>query len=140
MDNVYQQSNMMYSEIAEALDDYKYGGYCKLYIPSVCALLPKSTKSITRRNSTSNIMNKEPEKLGISKYTSESYVSLYIPNHLCPHCGGTMNVEHYHSPCKECSGEVHHMCSHSGKKGDKFVVTFIEGDIQKCSVVGRYQG
>lgn len=137
MKNVYQNSDMVYSEIAEALDDYNYGGTCKLYIPSVSALMPHSTVKVTRRNTKDNIMNKEKDILGISTYTSSSYIELPVPLHMCPSCGGSSNIDHI--VIGDC--EVYHIhCAHEGHKGDKFMITFIEGDTQKCNIVGRYQG
>lgn len=140
MKNVYQNSDMVYSEVVTALEDYTYGGVCKIYMPSVSALLPKTTKKETKKLGTSNIMNKDKSKLGIDKYTSCSYVELVVPLNLCPKCGGSINDIKHINTCGECTGEVYHVrCSHSGKKGDQFIVTFIEGDTQKCNIIGRYE-
>lgn len=138
MNNVYQNSDMVYSEVVTAMEDYVYGGICKIYMPSVSALIPQG-KTESRKNTTKNIMNKDTSKLGIGWYYSSSCVEMRIPLHLCPNCGGSSGTKHINT-CSTCDGEIYHdICGHHGKKGDKFIVTFIEGDIQKCNIIGRYE-
>lgn len=115
MNNFYKNLELNNTEFAIALEDYEYGNNVKCNIPSLMPFL--SNKEIIeerRRVSPSNIKNKKLELLGIGKYTSCNYIELYIPKSISE--GNT-----------------------KGKKGDKFIITFIAGDINKCNVIGRYK-
>lgn len=120
MKNVYQDSDMCYSEIATVLEDFTYGEMCKFSIPSINPLINMNTHYINRTIKTSNIMNKNKKSLGISKYTVSNYIELKVPLHLS-------NID---NDGKRII---------NGKKGDKFIITFIEGDINKCKIIGRYE-
>lgn len=115
MNNFYKDLELNNTEYAITLEDYEYGNKVKCHIPSLMPFL--SNKEIIEeksRVSPSNIRNKQIDLLGIGKYTSCNYIELYIPTSLS-------------------EGQL------KGKKGDKFMITFIAGDINKCNIIGRYR-
>lgn len=114
MKNFYTVPDMVHSELVIALEDFNYNTKVKCRIPS---LMPFLSENIivqdTKRVSPMNILNKNIKLLGIGRCTSCNYVELYIPSNL--------------SNGKE------------GKKGDKFAAIFLGGDINKCTIIGRYE-
>lgn len=115
MNNFYKNLELNSTEFAIALEDYEYGSSVKCHIPSLMPFMTnKEIIEEKRRVSPSNIRNKNLELLGIGKYTSCNYIELHVPALIS-------------------EGEI------KGKKGDKFIITFIAGDINKCNIIGRYK-
>lgn len=112
MNSFYKKLELNNSEIAIAMEDYQPGNYVKCFIPSLMPFIPsKEIIEEKRKIPHTNIKNKKVSLLGIDKYTSCNYIELLIPNNITT----------------------------GGKKGDKFVITFIAGDINKCTIIGRYE-
>ena len=99
----YNKSNMTYSEIAIALEDFTYGEDVKMTIP---VLLP--------------LVNYKDEPISTTEYISNNYITLNVPKDLCPCFGLDEN------------------CTHEGLKGQKFIVNFIGGNINKPIIYRRY--
>lgn len=109
MNNYIEKSDFKYSEIAIALEDYKFGSLVKFTIPTIMTFLSQDTIiKESHLNTKSNIVNKNP--LGINKYTSCNYIELYV------------------SEDKACDRT-------EGKKGDKYVVIFVGGNINNCIII-----
>ena len=114
MKNFYTIPDMTHSELVITLEDFKYNTKVKCRIPSLMPLLTENTiVQDNKRVSPINILNRNINLLGIGRYTSCNYIELYIPSSL--------------SNGKE------------GRKGDKFTAIFIGGDINKCTIIGRYE-
>lgn len=113
MKNLYTLTDMTHSEMVITLEDFEYGNKVKCYIPSLMPFLYKDKiiEEKSRVNPT-NIRNKNLSILGIGKYTSCNYIELYIPENISD--------------------------SKYGNKGDKFAAVFLGGDINKCTIIGRY--
>jgi hypothetical protein len=113
---MYLESDYKYSELAIALEDYERGGMIKCYIPSLMSFINSdSVRTTTKRLSTTNIKNKDITLLGINQYTSCNYIELLAPN----------NIEYDENS--------------KGKKGDKFILTFVGGDINQCKIISKYE-
>lgn len=113
MNNFYKDFNLNTTEYAIALEDFLYNNNVKCYIPSLMTFLPNSEIiNDTKRNSPTNIKNKNKSLLGIGQVNTCNYIELYIPS-------------------LYSNGEIY------GKKGDKFLITFVGGDINKCKIIGR---
>lgn len=115
MKSDYLGTDMSYSEMIVTLENFNFNSKVKCSIPSLMPFLSKSeiTNDINRPNHM-NIMNTNISILGIGKCTSCNYIEVYIPD--------TFDI----------SGKG------IGKKGDEFVIIFIGGNINKYTVIGRY--
>ncbi len=118
----YNKSNMTYSEIAIALEDFTYGEDVKMTIPVLLPLVSYKDEPIstTEYISNKNILNKNKDNLKVSKVTVNNYITLNVPKDLCPCFGLDEN------------------CTHEGLKGQKFIVNFIGGNINKPIIYRRY--
>lgn len=118
----YNKSNMTYSEIAIALEDFTYGEDVKMTIPVLLPLVNYKDEPIstTEYISNKNILNKDKDNLKVGKVTVNNYITLTVPKDLCP-CFGIDNE-----------------CEHKGLKGQKFIVNFIGGNINKPIIYRRY--
>lgn len=112
MKSPYLGTSTMYNEKAIALQDYKLGGFVKLYIPSLMPTLNKNEFiDNNRKTPTNKIMNKNKDILGLTSYTTCNYVEVKVPTDI--------------SFVKE------------GKKGDTFLISFIGGNINNISIIRR---
>lgn len=118
----YNKSNMTYSEIAIALEDFTYGEDVKMTIPVLLPLVNYKDEptSTTTYISNKNILNKNKDNLKVGKVTTNNFITLNVPKDLCP-----------------CFG-IDEECEHSGLKGQKFIVNFIGGNINKPIIYRRY--
>lgn len=113
MNNLYTLTDLTHSEMVIALEDFQYGNKVKCYIPALMSLLNKDKIIEDKmRINTMNIINRNLSILGIGKYTSCNYIELFIPENISD--------------------------SKQGHKGDKFAAIFLGGDINKCTIIGRY--
>lgn len=122
--NNYEDSIMNNLEIGIALEDFDYGDDVKISIPSLTPFsdsnnVSKSKNKIIKRN----IMNKEIDKLRLTDTESVNYILINVPVELYRH---KLNEDNERS------------ATYSGKKGEKFVIMFIGGDIKKPVVLRRY--
>lgn len=133
MNNYYIGNDYKYNEIIETLEDYIYGSYTKCTIPSILALANRNSIK-NGKIDTTNIMNKDIKSLGISSYTPQQYISVFIPKDI-------FNSEDLKEFIyKQSKSEEELDFTPIGKKGDKFIATFVGGDITKCNIIGRYYG
>lgn len=118
----YNSSNMTYSELAITLEDFTYGEDVKITIPVLLPLVDFKDEPIstTQYLSNRNILNKNKDNLKVDKCTTSNYITLNVPKDLCPCLG--LDPE----------------CTHKGKKGQKFIVSFIGGNINKPIIYRRY--
>ena len=113
MNNFYKDFELNTTEYAIALENFDYNTKVKCYIPSLMSFLPSSeVVEDSKRNSSNNIKNKNKNLLGIGQVNTCNYIELYIPS-------------------LYSNGDIY------GKKGTKFLITFVAGDINKCKVIGR---
>lgn len=114
MKNFYTIPDMTHSELVIALEDFEYNTKVKCRIPALMPLLTENTiiQDNIRLN-TNNILNKNINILGVGRSITCNYVKLYIPSSVSN--------------------------GREGKKGDKFTAVFLGGDINKCTIVGRYE-
>lgn len=115
MKNFYEKSDMLYPEKIVAMEDFEYGTMVKCTIP---VLFPFINTNIVENKSEKlfkgKLDNKDLNMININRYNSCNYIELFIPR------GLSRNIEH------------------KGRKGEEFVGIFIGGDINKCSIIGRY--
>lgn len=115
MKNFYEKSDMIYPEKIIAMEDFTYGTMVKCTIP---VLFPFMDTNRIKKDSEKLIKNKIDNRnldlLGISRYNSCNYIELFIPKDLCRN---EFNI---------------------GYKGEEFVGIFVGGDINKCSIIGRF--
>lgn len=116
----YDVSNNI--ETAIALEDFIYGEKTKVTIPALLPILDDSKPiETTHYLSNRNIINKDKSELRVTKCTKCNYIELIIPKDLCPCLGIDPN------------------CNHKGSKGQKFIVNFVGGDINKPIIYRRYE-
>lgn len=116
MKNFYTIPDMTHSELVIALENFKYDTKVKCRIPTLMPLLPDNTiVEDNIRLSGNNVLNKNTGILGVGRSITCNYVKLYIPSSLS-------------------NG------AEEGKKGEKFIAVFLGGDINKCTIIGRYEG
>lgn len=156
MKNYYTDSDCKYSEIVIAMEDFSYGTYVKCTIPSILTFTGSEVNEKESKLNTSNIMNKNKEALGISSYNSCNYINIFIPKQFAPiddfhkhihndidkHVGLIQPIlgGHIHINNPDIGNRVEdHIYHPVGKKGDKFIALFVGGDMNKCSIVGRYE-
>lgn len=110
MDNMYLDG-LPYNEIIVALEDFTYGEYVKCSIPSLI-----TTNVFKPSKKVKEIMNKNEQILGINKKTRRyDYLDMLIPK---TYASNPTNPE-------------------PGKKGTKFIISFLGGGQQQFSVIGR---
>ena len=111
MSKIYNTTTINSTEIAIALTDFTYGSNVKVIIPALLPLVDKTEPTDTVSYvSNSNIINKNKDELR----TSKCIKSNYIPKELCPDS------------------------SLIGLAGQKFIVNFVGGDINKPFIYRRY--
>lgn len=143
MKNFYEKTDMIYPEKIIALEDFKYGTMVKCSIPILTPFLNASNiKDESIKLFKNNIDNRDVSLLGIDRYNSCNFIELFIPKNLCK--GYKCNIP-VSDDCKCCRENLdlcleheckHHICE--GKQGEEFVGIFVGGDINKCSIIGRY--
>ena len=118
----YDKNTSEFTEIGIAVGKYTYGKKAKITIPALLPLVPadKAYKE-TDENDDDNLLNRDPTELDLDKGTDTNYVELLIPRYL------RYDVE-----------EAGESTSYKGKKGDKFLVTFVGGNINNPIVYRRY--
>lgn len=111
----YNTTDMNYTELAITLEDFTYGTEVKITIPSLLPLVDLKNEPISNTYylSNRNIVNKDKYKLHVGSCTKSNYITISVPKDLCP-----------------CLG-VDPKCNHKGTKGQKFIVSFIGGNINK---------
>lgn len=111
--DLYTDQNFKYPEIAICMED-AVEKTVKLYIPAVSPLLEHDElyDKIDPSPSMLNILNRETINLDIQKCTTSNYIEVKVPEY----------IE---------SGSI--------KKGDKFVISFIGGNVNEPYILGRYQ-
>lgn len=110
MENIYLKARP-YTECLVTLEDYVYGEPVKCTIPSI--IKPLKHKLPSKANS---IMNKDSEVLGINKNVKcEDFITVIIPKH---YASDPSNLN-------------------TGKKGDKYAISFIGGGLFEYSIIGR---
>lgn len=148
--NYYLQSDMKYLDTVVALEDFYYGTKVKVSIASLTPLSNKNTDmEHTRKINKRNIMNKDIESLGISECTSSNYIYLFIPKEVTSYdqLHDHIHLEDIHKHIEKTQHDIHgnhilgteyeHKYKPKGHKGDKFIIAYIGGDINKPYVIGR---
>lgn len=107
----YSQNDYMYNEFAMCIEDSDTN-VAKFFIPIATPFLDRSKPYDKKDNGVTkmNILNKNDVNLNIAACTTSNYIELHLPN-----------------------GET------GCKKGDKYVVSFIGGDINTPFLIGRYR-
>lgn len=115
MSKIYNTTTINSTEIAIALTDFTYGSNVKVIIPALLPLVDKTEPTDTVSYvSNSNIINKNKDELRTSKCIKSNYIDLYVPKELSPDS------------------------SLIGLSGQKFIVNFVGGDINKPFIYRRY--
>ena len=112
----YDTLDLRYPEIAECIETNGN----KFYIPVLMALVDgagTSPKSKTINNSSAKLLNTK-NNLEISSITKTNFIKLDVPEHL-------WNSDYYRTGIKY-------------RSGDKFIIIFIGGDLNKIRIIGRY--
>ena len=124
MNNSYSDSTMNTPEIGIALEDFTYGGTVKISIPSLTPFMDNN-KASSGNNKVikKNIMNKDTSQLKLTDCISQNYIELPVP------------LELYRYKLNE---PYERTATYSGSKGEKFVIMFIGGSIDKPIIVRRY--
>lgn len=110
----YKDKDFKYPEIAILMDNIdKENNIGRFIIPTLTPSystkrLVKSTKP---KNSTNNIINNNI--IGVTEITEQNYVTLTVPNYLF-------------------NNDINY------KEGDKFIIVFVGGDINKIRIIGVY--
>lgn len=124
MENIatsYNNSTIITNEIGIAMEDFTYGGYVKLQLPSLTPFVNPSTPlSDIRTINTSNILNMNPENLQFTPCQSNNFLEISVPEEL-------YRYKNYHDKIP----------TYKGYRGEKFLVSFIGGDINKPVIVRR---
>lgn len=111
-------------EICIALEDFIYGGYAKVSIPSLNPLMSKTEKSVTTQKiNINNLMNKDKSKFqsyNKAKCSTSNYVQVKIPEELY----------RYRNHCSK-------KLTYKGYKGEQFAISFIGGDLNQPIVLRR---
>ena len=99
-----------YPEVGICMEDTT-DEFCKIYIPSMFPFIEHDTPFDKKDNtySKNNIFSLNKDKLDIYECTESNYISLHLPDGV-----------------------------NESKKGDRFVIGFIRGDISKPFIIGRY--
>lgn len=114
MKNYFEKSNMVYNEIAYALEDYEFGSNAKFYLPVFMPFLDSDNlNDKTVKTPYNHLQNLDISNLGISEVTTCNYIEILVPSYLND--------------------------GKPGKAGDEFIVTFIGGNINNFTIVGRAQ-
>ena len=109
MSNYIENSDFKYSEIAVALEDYSFDTFAKFTIPTIFTFLNKDTIILeTHKNTKSNIVNKN--QINVNSYTSCNYIELFV------------SIDKAYNRT-------------TGKKGDKYAVIFVGGNINNCTII-----
>lgn len=118
----YQEQDFKYNEIATVLEDFEYRSKGKFFINSITPLISSSSPFNDKKGkkTTSNIINYSA-KLAITSYTISNYVLLSVPEYML-----TSNI-------LTVINEISII-----KKGTKFIITFVGGDINKPRIIGVY--
>ena len=111
--NFYDNIDFTYPEIAVCIED-SCGPNAKFFIPVLTPFLSgeEPYDKLDPDISKMRILNKHDTNLDISKCTTSNYITLELP---------------YEYKLTGCN------------KGDKFVISFIGGDINKPYILGRYR-
>ena len=140
----YDKNTSDFTEIGIAVAKYNYGKKAKITIPALLPLVPADkVYRETDENDDDKLINKDPTDLDLGKVTECNYVELLIPKYLCPKCSGMeLEIEKNLKVEIEPSGHTAKVsftnCKHEGKAGDKFLVTFVGGNINNPIVYRRY--
>lgn len=126
-------------EYITTLEPYTYGSNVKCTIPTLLPMLDKSNV-VEEKNKVFdfNLMNKDKSLVKLDRYTSSNYINVYIPKKLAPikFCKDSKSFSKISdcncTPCT-CGLDL------NGKKGDKFVVMFVGGDIKNIRVIERLE-
>lgn len=116
MDNIYLSnnvylSNLPFNEIVVTLEDFEYGKEAKCTIPSLITAGAQKIKKQAK-----SIMNKDESLLGLNKKVeSYDYINIMIPK---TYADNPLNPE-------------------KGKKGTKFILSFVGGGQQIYTICGR---
>ena len=108
----YSQNDYMYNEFAVCIEDSDTD-MAKFYIPIATPFLDLTSPYDKKddRVSKMNILNKDDVNLNIFPCTTSNYIELPLPY-----------------------GQI------GCKKGEKYVVSFIGGDVNTPYLIGRYRG
>ena len=140
----YDKNTSDFTEIGVAVAKYNYGKKAKITIPALLPLVPADkVYRETDENDDDKLINKDPSNLDLGKVTECNYVELLIPKYLCPKCSGMeLEIEKNLKVEIEPSGHKAKVsftnCKHEGQAGDKFLVTFVGGNINNPIVYRRY--
>ena len=114
--NYYQDKRFEYPEEAVVLEDFYYKAKGKFFIPILCpelsSAIPYSNEA--NRGSTSNIINYN-SRHGIKGTTVSNYVDLSVPEFI-----GNGIKDNYNMI----------------KKGTKFLIVFVGGEINNPKIIG----
>jgi len=111
MNNYIEESDFKYSEIAIALEDYEFNTIVKFTIPTIFTFLNNNSIVLeTHVTLKTNLVNKD--LINANNYTTCNYIELFVPFNAA---GG----------------------NYKGLKGDKYIVIFVGGNINKCSILQR---
>ena len=115
--NYYEEQNFNLTEIGVVMEDVSYTKAAKINIPAIMPGISdtKAFSTIKSKYHTNNIINKSG-RANIRSCTISNYVSLKIPVYI-----GKSIAD---------GGSI--------KKGTKFIISFVGGEINKPRVIGVY--
>lgn len=139
--NQYEEV-LQYPQIAIALEDIK-SNTGKFYIPSIMPTLGNS--NIEKKSTTSGSVSTLNGNLSRVKCNKVNYIELEVPDYI-------RKVDR----CQGCTDKCEVICNHGTysctayvnckkkreiptiKKGTKFIVVFVGGDVSKARIIGVY--
>lgn len=131
MNDYYNSIDYKYTEILITDEDFIYDSYVKCILPSMLPLTDLNSPTTGKIN-TSNIMNVNINSLGIDKYIPRNYINIYVPKELAD----IDTLTDYVYNQTKTNNRLSYIPT--GKKGEKFVASFIGGNINNCKIIGRY--
>lgn len=143
--NYYQETDYRYTEIGIALTDFIYGDTVKVSIPTMTPFMNNTDEIVsTEAVSTVNIINDDINALGITSYESRKYttgnaIELKVPYYLADF--KRTPIIHPFTAHKESHPAVAHtdmvQLDWNGKKGTRFIITFVGGQLDSPRIIGR---
>ena len=117
----YNNSSILTNELGIAMDDFTYGSTVRLQMPALTPFTNSNNAVSDERSiNTSNILNRDADKLQYTPCKTSNYIDVYIPEELY----------RYRNLCSK-------VLTYKGHKGEQFIVSFIGGDINKPVIVRR---
>lgn len=130
----YQNTDYKYTEIGIALNDFIYGDKVEIAIP---VLTPFESTSLplvsTEKISYDCIENADRSFINNSKVSSCTITNnmvLYVPYYLADYIRSPSAHDRSHPDFIKLDW--------NGKKGTKFIISFVGGNLDKAQIIGRY--